>query len=227
MGDESNRSAEPSAAGSVRRAAPAVASALLGVALVGFVLVLMRLAAPVLNPILLALFLTALAAPGFRWLQRKGLRRGPVLVGIVLVGALGGLALVPPALLGWAEHGLPTALIIVVGTVAGNLIVENVLEPTMTGRALDLSPTVVFVSFFVWTWLLGPAGMLMSMPITVMLMLALDADERTRWASRLIGWRPGARGGVVAPSVPSVAEPSPAELAADGAATVERAGDGP
>jgi predicted PurR-regulated permease PerM len=384
MADEASRDGGPRAPGPGGRAAPAVANALAGVALVGAVLVLIRLAEPVASPILLALFLAALAAPGFGWLQRKGLHRGPALAAIVAIAALGALALVvlgilavnrlraglstysaalaareaeiqaaigsagggqaiqdliaglpagtlaaavgavasvlanllfsvvltaflllearrfgeqfrsglrdrpflgqfpevagavvryfgvrtrlnlitgagvavlllilgvdywplwgvvtfflsyipyiglalalvPPALLGWAEHGLPTALLIVAGMVAGNLLVENILEPTMTGRALDLSPTVVFVSFFFWTWLLGPAGMLMSMPITVMLMLTLDVDERTRWASRLIGWRAGARGGG---ATPPVAEGSPADRTADGAA-VERAGDRP
>jgi predicted PurR-regulated permease PerM len=31
-----------------------------------------------------------------------------------------------------------------------NLTVENVLEPGYTGKRLQLSPTVVFVSFFFW-----------------------------------------------------------------------------
>jgi predicted PurR-regulated permease PerM len=133
------------------------------------------------------------------------------------------LAMVPPALLAWAEHGLPTALLIVVGMVAGNLLVENVLEPTMTGRALDLSPTVVFVAFFFWTWLLGPAGILMSMPIMVMLMLALDGDERTRWAARIIGRR-ASTGPALA--TPVGAEPRPPDLATEsGAPRPERVGD--
>ena len=106
-----------------------------------------------------------------------------------------------------------TLIVVVCEMVAGNPLVENVLEPTLTGRALDLSPTVVFVSFFVWTWLLGPAGMLMSMPITVLLMLALDGDERTRWAARLIGRR--------APTAPAGAMPAGAEQRPAGV-TVDR-----
>jgi hypothetical protein len=52
----------------------------------------------------------------------------------------------------------------------------------------------------------------------------LDADERTRWASRLIGWRPGARGGV---ATPPAAEGSPVDPTADGAAAVERTPERP
>ena len=44
-----------------------------GVALVGFVLLLLYLAAAVVTPILFAFFLAALAMPFYRGLQRRGL----------------------------------------------------------------------------------------------------------------------------------------------------------
>jgi predicted PurR-regulated permease PerM len=57
-------------------------------------------------------------------------------------------AMLPPALLALAEHGWPQATIVVVGIVLINLLIENVLEPGYTGRRLQLSPTIVFLSFF-------------------------------------------------------------------------------
>ena len=84
--------------------------------------------------------------------------------------------------------GRPIARLQVIGAaLLINLLIENILEPTYTGAKLKLSPTIVFVSFFVWAWLLGPIGALLSMPITVMLMLALDQHESTRWAARIMG----------------------------------------
>ena len=67
-----------------------------------------------------------------------------------------------------------------------NLTIENVLEPSYTGKKLSLSPAVVFASFFFWAWLLGPMGGILSMPITVMLLLVLGSDEHTQWLARII-----------------------------------------
>ena len=86
-----------------------------------------------------------------------------------------------------AERGWLAAAIVVIGITALNLTIENVLEPGYTGRRLQLSPTIVFLSFFFWAWLLGPIGALLSMPITVMLMLALQSDDSTRWLAQIIG----------------------------------------
>ena len=67
-----------------------------------------------------------------------------------------------------------------------NLIAENVLEPAWTGRALSLATWLVFLMFFFCVWLLGPVGMLVSMPITVLMVLLLQGDERTSWMARLL-----------------------------------------
>jgi predicted PurR-regulated permease PerM len=91
------------------------------------------------------------------------------------------LALIPPTLLAYAESGLPAALVIVIGGILLNVLAENVLEPTLTGRALSLTTWLVFVMFFFWVWLIGPVGALLSMPITVLVLLVLQSSERTRW----------------------------------------------
>jgi predicted PurR-regulated permease PerM len=96
------------------------------------------------------------------------------------------LALIPPALLAFAESGLPSAVVLVLGGVVLNLVAENILEPAWAGRALSLATWLVFAMFFVAVWLLGPVGMLVSMPITVLLVLLLRSDERTRWIASLL-----------------------------------------
>lgn len=96
------------------------------------------------------------------------------------------LALIPPAMLAFAESGAGAAAILIIGGVVLNLIAENVLEPAWTGRALSLATWLVFLMFFACVWLLGPVGMLVSMPITVLLVLLLQGDERTRWLGSLL-----------------------------------------
>ena len=74
----------------------------------------------------------------------------------------------------------------VVGGVVLNVVAENVLEPTLTGRALSLSTWLVFLMFFFWVWLIGPVGALLSMPITVLIVLVLRDSEQTRWIAALL-----------------------------------------
>lgn len=97
------------------------------------------------------------------------------------------IAMIPPTLLALAEFGWVQALIVVIGVTAINLLIENVLEPGYTGKRLSLSPTIVFLSVFFWSWLLGPVGALLSMPITVLILLMFKNNEGTLWLAKIIG----------------------------------------
>ena len=55
------------------------------------------------------------------------------------------------------------------------------------GKGLSVSPLIVFVSFFFWSWLLGPLGMLLSMPLTLLIMSILESFDETRWLAVLAG----------------------------------------
>lgn len=96
------------------------------------------------------------------------------------------LASVPPIILAFAEYGLGTAVIAGIGVLIINLSIENLVEPAVVGRGLRLSPLFVFVSFFFWGWILGPVGVFLSMPITVILVLILDSYDQTRWLANVV-----------------------------------------
>ena len=68
-----------------------------------------------------------------------------------------------------------------------NLLLGSFIEPHLMGRRLGLSTLVVFLSLVFWGWVLGPVGMLLSVPLTVSVKLALDANDNTRWAANLLG----------------------------------------
>jgi len=97
------------------------------------------------------------------------------------------IAALPAVLLSLAEHGLLRAGLVILVVTLVNSAFENLVAPNMIGRRLRLSPAVVFVSFFFWTWLLGPPGTFLSMPITVLVTVVLDNYEETRWLARLMG----------------------------------------
>jgi len=55
------------------------------------------------------------------------------------------------------------------------------------GYGVGISPLVVFVGLFAWGFIFGPVGMLLSVPLTMTLKMALEHDERTRWVAILLG----------------------------------------
>jgi AI-2 transport protein TqsA len=45
--------------------------------------------------------------------------------------------------------------------------VQNIVQPRMMGKGLQLSPLLVFISFIFWTVLLGGLGALIAIPLTL------------------------------------------------------------
>jgi predicted PurR-regulated permease PerM len=97
------------------------------------------------------------------------------------------IAAVPPILLALIQLGLGHAIIATAGFLAINFVFSNIFEPRMMGRRLGLSILVIFVSLVFWGWVLGPVGMFLSIPLTMVLKLALEHNDQTRWISILIG----------------------------------------
>ena len=97
------------------------------------------------------------------------------------------IAAVPPLLLGAVQHG-PKAILSVVGSyVVINVVMGNIVEPRLTGQGLGLSTLVVFLSLVFWGWLLGPVGMLLSVPLTMIVKIACESNEKTKPIGILLG----------------------------------------
>jgi predicted PurR-regulated permease PerM len=96
------------------------------------------------------------------------------------------LAAVPGVLLAFAEFGLARAVLVILGFVLVNIAAENILSPALMSRGLSLSPTLVFVSFAFWVWLLGGPGAFLGMPITLLILLVLDSFPESRWITGLV-----------------------------------------
>lgn len=107
---------------------------------------------------------------------------------IPVIGSI--VAALPGVLLAFIEFGLGTSALTALGYAAINVGVSNGLEPRYLGHGLGLSPLVVIVSVLFWGWVLGPMGMLLSVPLTMSLKIALESDEGTRWIAVLLGGRP-------------------------------------
>lgn len=97
------------------------------------------------------------------------------------------LAAVPPVLLAIVQLGFGEALATAALYVTVNIVVGSVLEPRFMGRGLDLSSLVVFLSLVFWGWILGPVGMLLSVPLTIMVKIALENSPDTHWIGVMLG----------------------------------------
>jgi AI-2 transport protein TqsA len=97
------------------------------------------------------------------------------------------IAAVPAVLLALIQLGFVKSVIVAAGFAVINLLVGSVIEPRFMGRGLGLSTLVVFLSLLFWGWVLGPVGMLLSVPLTMTAKIALDSREETRWLAILLG----------------------------------------
>jgi hypothetical protein len=68
---------------------------------------------------------------------------------------------------GWSMALIGLGVFIVLDIVVGQLV-----EPHLYGHATGLSPLSVVVGTIFWSWLWGPAGLILSTPITVCLLVA-------------------------------------------------------
>jgi predicted PurR-regulated permease PerM len=97
------------------------------------------------------------------------------------------LAAVPAVLLALLQLGVGPALLALLGYLVVNVAIGTVIEPRIMGRGLGLSTLVVFLSLVFWGWLLGPVGMLLSVPLTMTIKIGMDSSEDTRWIAVLMG----------------------------------------
>jgi AI-2 transport protein TqsA len=90
------------------------------------------------------------------------------------------IALIPPVILAYAQYGLQTALVVLAGYVVINGGVQNFVQPKIMGQSLKISPVVVFVGLFVWGYLLGGIGAILSVPLTLIVLIIMENFEGTR-----------------------------------------------
>ena len=95
------------------------------------------------------------------------------------------IAIIPPLFFGFLTGGWPTfwAIIIIYGGING--IIQSIIQPKYVGNSVSLSETLTFASVLFWTLVLGPAGAILAVPLTLFVRtLLLDSDPSISW------WRP-------------------------------------
>jgi predicted PurR-regulated permease PerM len=101
------------------------------------------------------------------------------------IGSL--IATVPPVAMALFQFGSLSHSLLVAGVLTLlQLGVGNFLEPKLMGSGLNLSPLVVLLSLIFWGWMWGPVGMLLAVPLTAVVKIALEHNEATRPVAQIM-----------------------------------------
>lgn len=101
------------------------------------------------------------------------------------------IAAAPPVLLGAVVDPGWTMMLLTGGLFLGSeLIMGQVVEPLVYGHGTGLSPIAVILSTVFWTWLWGPLGLLLAMPVTVCLVVLGRHVEGLNFLEVLLGDKP-------------------------------------
>lgn len=97
------------------------------------------------------------------------------------------LAAIPAVLLAAVQLSPVDAAFVAAGYIVVNTVIGNMIEPRIMGKGLDLSALVVLLSLVFWGWVLGPVGMLLSIPLTMTIKIALESFKETRNLAVMLG----------------------------------------
>jgi AI-2 transport protein TqsA len=97
------------------------------------------------------------------------------------------IGIIPPALLALLDSGWQEMVLVLVVYSLLNVTIQTFIQPRYVGNSVGLSAELTFMSLVVWTFLLGPLGALLAVPMTLLLRAVfIDADPRAAWAAPLI-----------------------------------------
>jgi AI-2 transport protein TqsA len=97
------------------------------------------------------------------------------------------IGLIPPAILGLLQGGWGLAIAVIVVYCVINFIIQSVLQPKFQGDALGLTTTLTFLSLVFWTFVLGPLGAILALPMTLLAKaLIVDVDPDNVWMAPLL-----------------------------------------
>lgn len=91
------------------------------------------------------------------------------------------------AILQFGEFTYGFLVLAIIGSI--QLIVGNFIEPKLMGNTLNISPLVVFLTLAIWGVMWGVTGMLLSVPITVILIIIMSEFPETKPFAILLSQR--------------------------------------
>lgn len=96
------------------------------------------------------------------------------------------IAVIPPSLLAFLTLNIGVSIAVFAGLSVMQLIMGNLVDPTLQGKSLKLSPFMALVSIIFWGWVWGIPGALIGIPTTVAVVVFCDQFDATRPVALLL-----------------------------------------
>lgn len=96
------------------------------------------------------------------------------------------VAAIPPILLALIMLDWGSMFIVAGGYMGINFVIGNGIEPLFLGKQFGMATSMVLISVIVWGWVWGPIGMLLAVPITMFLKLAMEHSTDLQWVAAII-----------------------------------------
>lgn len=88
------------------------------------------------------------------------------------------IALIAPVLMALIQSGSVSYALLIAAIVAVlQTVFFNLLEPMIIGKRLNLNPVVILFSVLIWGYIWGIVGMLLSVPLTAIIKIAISNTE--------------------------------------------------
>ena len=101
------------------------------------------------------------------------------------------IGVIPPALLALLDGGVGHMVVVIVVYSAINVVLQTFIQPRFVGDAVGLSTSMTFISLALWTFVLGPLGALLAVPMSLLVRaLLVDADPDAKWTRVFFGPTP-------------------------------------
>ncbi|HII77200.1 MAG TPA: AI-2E family transporter [Methanolinea sp.] len=108
-----------------------------------------------------------------------------VLAYIPFIGLI--IAAIPAIFFAWLQFGLWGAAAVVAIVCILNLVVENPVFSYFAARKFEIPALIVILSVIFWGWLLGIAGMVFAVPLTLMVLITIQYSDDLAWVNTLLG----------------------------------------
>src|SRR5207248_1178927 len=85
------------------------------------------------------------------------------------------ISIVPPSLMALLMLGWKRALLVVGGLILTEMLGDYVVSPMLMLKGLHISFLEIMLSLMIWGFLLGPAGAVLAIPLTLALRKFIDS----------------------------------------------------
>jgi AI-2 transport protein TqsA len=104
------------------------------------------------------------------------------------------LAAIPAVIVAFIQFGpSATVLWVIVAYLVVNIIVNYTIYPRLMSQGVDISMFMVLAAMVFWGWVLGPIGLILSVPITAVIKISLESYPGSRWLAVMLGSGPKAQ----------------------------------